>query len=114
VLADDGFAAAVEALAEEARVPVRVRALPGERFPGLVETVAYAVVAEAADAATAPLAVRAVRTGGTLVVELEADGFDGIDVVGLEDRVGALGGSLRLEQTDGDGVVLRTELPCES
>jgi signal transduction histidine kinase len=114
VLADDGFAAAVEALAEEARVPIRIRALPGERFPALVETVAYAVVAEAADAATAPLAVRAVRSGGTLVVELEADGIGGIDLVGLEDRVGALGGSLRLEQTDGDGVALRAELPCES
>jgi signal transduction histidine kinase len=114
VLADDGFAAAVEALAEEARVPIRVGALPGERFHPLVETVAYAVVAEAADAATAPLTVRALRSGGALVVEVEADGFDRIDVVGLEDRVGALGGSFVREPVEGAGVKLRAELPCES
>jgi signal transduction histidine kinase len=115
VLADDGFAAAVEALAEEARVPIRIRALPGERFPALVETVAYAVVAEAADAARAPLAVRALRSRGALVVEVEADAFDaGIDVVGLEDRVGALGGSFVLDSAEGTGVNLRAELPCES
>jgi signal transduction histidine kinase len=115
VLADDGFAAAVEALAEEARVPIRVRALPGERFHPLVETVAYAVVAEAADAATAPLTVRALRSRGALVVEVEADAVDrGIDIVGLEDRVGALGGSFVREPVEGAGVKLRAELPCES
>jgi signal transduction histidine kinase len=115
VLADDGFAAAVEALTEEARVPIRVRALPGERFHPLVETVAYAVVAEAADAATAPLTVRAIRSGGALVVEVEADAVDrSIDIVGLEDRVGALGGSFVREPVEGAGVKLRAELPCES
>ena len=115
VLADDGLAAAIEALAEETRVPIRIGALPSERFPPLIETVAYAVVAEAADAAAAPLTVRALRSGGALVVEVESDAFErGIDIVGLEDRIGAVGGLLRLDPTGRDGIELRAELPCES
>ena len=41
VLADEGLAAAVEALAEDGRVPIRIRSLPEGRFALGVETAAY-------------------------------------------------------------------------
>src|SRR5829696_293322 len=47
VLTDEGLAAAVEALAEEGRIPIRMGALPEGRFAPDVETAAYTVVAEA-------------------------------------------------------------------
>jgi signal transduction histidine kinase len=113
VLADEGLGAAVEALAEESRVPVRVGALPGERFAPALESAAYTVVAESARAATGGLVVRAGCTGPTLAVELEAPGFDGLDLVALEDRLGSLDG--RLAVSNGDGrVTIRAELPCGS
>ena len=46
VLSDEGLAAAVEALAEEA--PLRIAAVPQQRFAPAVETAAYLLVAEAA------------------------------------------------------------------
>jgi signal transduction histidine kinase len=113
VLADEGLGAAVEALAEESRVPLRVGALPGERFAAALESAAYAVVAETARAATGALAVCAGCAGSTLEVEVEAPGFDGLDVVALEDRVGSLDG--RLAVANGAGrVTIRAELPCGS
>ena len=58
VLADEGLAAAVEALAEDGRVPIRIRSLPEGRFALGVETAAYTVVAEAVRATTSGVAVR--------------------------------------------------------
>lgn len=115
VLADEGFASAVEALAEEARVPIQIGALPKSRLAGRVETAAYTVVAEATRAATSSLAVRAEHSGGALAVEVETDDLgDGLDLVGLEDRVGALDGSLAVERGENGRVTIRAEIPCAS
>jgi signal transduction histidine kinase len=114
VLADEGLAAAVEALAEQARVPLRIDALPEGRLDHAVETTAYTVVAEAARAATSALAVRAARSGPVLVVEVETVDLTGLDVAGLEDRVGALDGSLAVERRGNGRVTIRAVLPCAS
>jgi signal transduction histidine kinase len=45
VLSDEGLAAALEALAEGTLAPLRIAAVPQERFPPAVETAAYMVVA---------------------------------------------------------------------
>jgi signal transduction histidine kinase len=113
VLADDGFAAAVEALREEARVPIRIRRLPEGRFDPGAETAAYTVVAEAARAAAGPVSVDAERSGRSLLVAVQAtDGS--LDVVALEDRVRALDGRLQVaHETDGR-ITVRAELPCGS
>src|SRR5262245_10681515 len=79
VLADEGLAAAVEALAEEAKVPVRIADMPDRRFPAAVESAAYTVVAEGADAAVSRLVVQATASGGMLAIRLETDGMDGLD-----------------------------------
>ena len=112
VLADEGFAAALETLAEGAEATIELDELPEERFDAAVENVAYFLVAEALKRTHATSArVGAARTGERLVVDLEAEGRLDEDLVDLEDRVGALDGSLFVEAEPGR-VRLRAELPC--
>ena len=113
VLADEGLAAAIEALAEEGRVPIRVGPLPERRFDARVESAAYTVVAEAVRSATGGLTVRAEHAEGTLAVDVETEGHDGLDVLGLRDRIGALDGRLEVAD-DGGRVSIHAELPCGS
>jgi signal transduction histidine kinase len=112
VLADEGLAAALKALAEEGTVPIRVGAVPHERFAAPVESAAYTVVAEAARSATGALAVRAEQVDGVLAIDVKTSSFDELDVVGLRDRIGALDG--RLEFADDGLVKIHAELPCGS
>ena len=113
VLADEGLAAAVEALAEEGRVPVRIGALAEGRFGDSVETAAYTVVAEVVRGAASPVDVTTIRTPSVLEVDLTA-ALDGIDLVGLEDRVGALDGTLSVERGAAGRAHVHAELPCGS
>ena len=114
VLADAGLAVAVDALAEEGHVGIVVGPLPQGRFPPAIETAAYTVVAEAARTASGDIAVRGEERRGTLVVEVETDGDRGLDVVALEDRLGALEGRLAVEERTNGRVTIRAELPCAS
>jgi signal transduction histidine kinase len=113
-LAEEGLAAAVEALAEQSRVAVRLRRrLPEERLTAPVETAAYMVVREmAGDERRRWTAVDAHRAGDRLVLEVSGDGGPPAEVVHLEDRVGAAGGRLRLERRAEGVTCLRVELPC--
>jgi len=113
VLADEGLAAAVEALAEDAKVPIRIADMPDRRFPAPVESAAYTVVAEGANVAVSSLVVHATAEGGVLAIRLETDGIDGLDRVALEDRVGALSGRLAVTTRPGHRVTIQAELPCE-
>jgi len=109
VLSDEGLAAAIEALAEGAPAPLRLIALPEERFPAAVETAAYLVVAEAAKAG--PVTVAVARRDGALVVDVEAEA-EPEGLLDLEDRVGALDGRLDVEHASDGGVRIRAEIPC--
>ena len=92
MLAEEGLSTAIEALAEA--VPLTITALPGERFGASVEAAAYFVVAETVrQNAAGVLRVSAARRDGRLVVEVEGDSAPG-SITDLEDRVGALGGSV--------------------
>jgi len=113
VLADEGLAAALEALAEESRVPIRLNGIPEQRYEPSVETAAYTVVAEAARASTQPLAVGASASNGALVIEVQTHG-DGLDLTALEDRVGSLDGRLTVVRGTGGVITMRAELPCAS
>ena len=121
---DDGLAPALRELAS--RSPVRTRVEAGdERFEGNLETAAYFVASEALTnaakhAQASEVAVSAVRRNGSLVVCVRDDGVggarpaDGSGLVGMTDRVAALGGSLSVESPPGRGTVVTAELPCGS
>jgi signal transduction histidine kinase len=107
VLSDEGLAAAIETLAEEA--PVRIVALPQERFPPAVETAAYLVVADTVKVGAA--SVSADRRDGILVIDVEVEAApEGL--LDLEDRVGALDGHIGVERTADGRVRIRAEIPC--
>jgi signal transduction histidine kinase len=108
VLADEGLAAAVEALAEEGTAPVLVGTMPAERAPAPVEAAAYFVVAEMVGRSGGRnVKVSGELRDGRLCVEV-AGVVDG-DLTDLEDRIGALDGVLTV-----DHGTVRAEVPCAS
>jgi signal transduction histidine kinase len=125
VLTDRGLDAALSSLAARSPVPVLLRSeLGSERPPEPVESAAYFVVAEALTnvarhSGAERAAVSVVRDDGVLVVEVRDDGVGGADavagsgLVGLRDRVGALGGTLVVESPPGGPTAITAVLPCE-
>jgi signal transduction histidine kinase len=122
MLTEQGLRPALRALAERAPLDVQVLDVPEGRLPEPVEAAAYYIVAEAltnvakhAQATQATIAVR--REGWLATVEVADDGrggakpTDGSGLVGLRDRVEALGGSLALTSARGRGTTVRALLP---
>ncbi|HET6257640.1 MAG TPA: GAF domain-containing protein [Pseudonocardia sp.] len=121
-LAEGGVRPALKALARRSVVPVRLH-LPTEgRYPDQVEIAVYYVVAEAltnvAKHAHANLVEVAVMAGdGSMVVSVRDDGRGGADItggtglVGLTDRVEALGGRLRVQIAPGTGTAVQAVIP---
>jgi signal transduction histidine kinase len=112
VLAEAGLAPALATLVDVAPLPVEVLATADRRYPAPVETAAYFLVLEAVNDAARRNAdsasVTVAHIDGRLVVTVEDDGSDRTSpMVALADRVGALGGSLVVEQT-----MCRAEIPC--
>ena len=123
ILSDRGLAPALESLASRGPLPVEIASVPDERYPEAIEATAYYVVAEAltniarhADASTATLAAR--RDDGCLAVTVSDDGSGGADasgsgLLGLRDRVEAIGGSLSVTSPPGDGTTIEAVLPLD-
>jgi signal transduction histidine kinase len=113
LLAEEGLAAALEALTEEAPVEIKIGALP-QSLSSTAETAAYFVVAEAIKRSRdTPDKLVARGEGDKLVVELEAD-ITASEIVALEDRVGAAGGTLEVARQADGRTRIRAELPCGS
>jgi signal transduction histidine kinase len=123
VLSRHGLEVALEALADRAPFPVTLEFEPGPRAPQAIVAAAYFVVAETltnaaryAEASHAEVAVR--LEDATLIVTISDDGRGGAELgagtglVGLRDRVVALGGELMLESDPGEGTLVRAELPA--
>jgi signal transduction histidine kinase len=122
VLASGGLRPALRALARRSPVPVRVDVLAEQRMPEHVEVSAYYVVTEALTnaakhARASAVSIRVEVAGELLRVAVTDDGDGGAVVgagtglVGLKDRVEALGGRLRLDSPGGGGTSLTAELP---
>jgi signal transduction histidine kinase len=123
VLGSGGLRPALRALARRSLVPVRLDLhVLGQRLPEHVEVSAYYVVAEALTnvakhARASVVSVRVEVADDLLRVAVTDDGAGGAAVgagtglVGLKDRVEALGGRLRLDSPDGGGTSLTVELP---
>jgi signal transduction histidine kinase len=115
-----GLRAGVEAVVARMDLPVAVD-VPGERLQAEIEASAYFIVAEAltnvvkhSNAESAK--VRASVEDGLLQVEVRDDGIGGADpdghgLVGMADRVSALGGRLSVQSPAGGGTVLTATLP---
>jgi signal transduction histidine kinase len=113
VLADEGLAPAVEAFAETADAEVWLPdPLPPDRLAPAVEATAYHVVSESVRrAGPTEATVRAVRENGRLVISIDTAAPPAGDLVDLDDRVGAVGGTLRVERSAGESRIV-AELPC--
>jgi signal transduction histidine kinase len=123
VVSGHGLAVALESLAAQAPLPVRLAVELEGRVQERVEVAAYYVVSESlanigkhAEATSATVDVA--RANGELVVEIVDDGVGGADsergtgLRGLADRVEALGGRLRVWTPRGGGTRVRAEIPC--
>ena len=124
ILTDRGLAAALEAVAQRAPVPVELDALPEARLPGPVEAAAFYVVSEsltnvAKYAQASAARVRVDASNGRAVVEVSDDGVGGADPLrgsglrGLADRVEALDGRLEVESVPGRGTQVRAVIPLD-
>ena len=118
-----GLRAGVDSLVTRLDLPLVVD-LPPERFDAGIEASAYFVIAEALTNvlkhARARHATVSARVDAELLrVEIRDDGVGGADVtgsglIGISDRVTALGGHLQVESPPGAGTVLTAMLPLSA
>jgi signal transduction histidine kinase len=121
-LSQGGLTAALPSLCERAPWPVALRVAPDvERLPDAVETAAYFLVAEVLANAdrhsqAARVTVELEREGDLLHICVSDDGIGGARIVargglaGLDDRVRALGGTLKVGDRH-PGTIVRAALP---
>jgi PAS domain S-box-containing protein len=121
ILTNRGLGVAAEALAQRAPLPVEID-IPDARYPPLVESAAYFVVAEALTnvakyAAASVVHVTATEVDGRLRVTVQDDGAGGArpspgsGLSGLDDRVAALNGTLSVDSPAGGGTRVCAEIP---
>jgi signal transduction histidine kinase len=123
VLSYGGLRAGVGELVSELDLRVTVD-VPADRFSAKIEASAYFVIAEALTnvlkhARAREATVTTAAEGGMLTVTIRDDGSGGADpagpgLVGLADRVSALGGRLRVESPAGGGTVVCAVLPVSA
>jgi signal transduction histidine kinase len=120
VLTDGGLHAGIHALVGRLDLPADVD-IPLDRFPAEIEASAYFIVAEALtnvvkhSYATHSEVIATVRDG-TLNVTVRDDGTGGADagghgLVGMNDRITALGGRFELASPAGGGTSITASLP---
>jgi PAS domain S-box-containing protein len=122
ILSNHGLGPALKALAERSSVPVELRLDFDERLSEALEVCVFYAVSEAltnvskyANASAAK--VHLGHDGGRMFVLVTDDGGGGADpnrgsgLLGLADRVAALGGALDVESQAGAGTSLRVTLP---
>jgi signal transduction histidine kinase len=125
VLADRGLVGAVQALALAVPLPVEVRADVAGRLPAPVESAAYFAVAEALTNVIKHAGAKHVwiglsHDGDRLTALVKDDGAGGADpgggtgLSGIERRLAAFDGTVRLESPPGGGTELAMVLPCAS
>jgi len=121
VLAEGGLGPALRTLARRSPVPVELEMRTESRYPEPAEAATYYVVSEAltnttkhARASRAHVAVE--ERAGCLCLSVRDDGVGGADpegsgLIGLRDRVEALGGSIEVRSPLGDGTLVQVMLP---
>jgi signal transduction histidine kinase len=122
ILAEGGLEPALKTLARRSPVPVEVEMNANRRLPEPLEVATYFIVSEAlanaAKYASASVVQVEVKTNeGSLFISVSDDGVGGAvpsrgsGLVGLQDRVEALGGTIAVQSVRGEGTSMRVELP---
>jgi signal transduction histidine kinase len=120
MLSHGGLCAAVNELASRMPVPVETRVSLG-RLPSTIEATAYFVVAEALTniakhSRARHATVAACVEHGMVRIQVRDDGIggarpDGSGLLGMADRLAALGGQLRIESPVTGGTLIAADLP---
>jgi len=124
ILARGGLRPALKTLARSSMIPVTVDVGVQQRLPELVEVAAYYVAAEAltnaakhAQASEVTMRVNVDTENLHLLVSDDgvggADSDKGTGLIGLKDRVEALGGQLQISSSAGSGTTLHAIIPLD-
>jgi signal transduction histidine kinase len=124
ILSESGLGPALEALARRSAVPVELDLNLGRRFDQHVEAAGYYIASEAITnvakhAQASYIDMRADGCDGTLTLSVSDDGVGGADprrgsgIIGLKDRVEALGGTILVLSPPGQGTTLHVQLPAD-
>jgi signal transduction histidine kinase len=122
MLSEAGLRPALRALGRRSAVPVDMDVRIDGRLPEPVEVGAYYVISEiltnaAKHARASAVEVDAEASAGSLRLLVRDDGVGGADplrgsgLVGLKDRIEALGGTFTLHSPPGGGTTVFCELP---
>ncbi|MDT5149948.1 MAG: hypothetical protein QOI01_1681, partial [Mycobacterium sp.] len=124
ILSKGGLGPALKTLARRSVVPVELILGADRRLPEPVEVAAYYVVAEALTnaakyARASVVNVRLDIEGATMHLSIRDDGIGGADagkgsgIIGLTDRVEAIGGKMTISSHPGSGTSLLVAIPLE-
>jgi signal transduction histidine kinase len=124
VVSQGGLGPALRALGRRSAIPVELDVSTDARLPESIEVAAFCVVSEAManavkHAHASQIGVSLSAGEGHLRVSIRDDGVGGADpqrgsgLVGLTDRVEALGGSIRVNSPPGKGTNIIATLPLE-
>jgi PAS domain S-box-containing protein len=124
ILSEGGLGPALRTLARRSAIPVELGSVVDHRLPEPVEVASYYVVSEALTnavkhAVASRVHIDADVRGGILSISIRDDGIGGANpaggsgLVGLRDRVEALGGSVEIDSPAGEGTCVTVELPVE-
>ncbi|MDP9258607.1 MAG: GAF domain-containing protein [Actinomycetota bacterium] len=124
ILSEGGLELALKALCRRSAIPVSLDVDAERRLPEPIEVAAYYVVSEAltntAKHAHASVVHVALDTHGAIMrLAIRDDGIGGADpsqgsgLLGLSDRIEALGGTLQVTSPAGSGTTLHIEVPVE-
>jgi PAS domain S-box-containing protein len=124
ILSQGGLGPALRTIARRSAIPVKLGVVVEHRLPEPIEVAAYYVVSEALTNATkhakaTRMDVEAAVNGNSLRLSIRDDGCGGADaargsgLIGLRDRVEALGGSIEVSSPSGQGTTLTVLFPLE-
>jgi signal transduction histidine kinase len=124
ILSEGGLRSALRTLTRRTAIPVELDVRTETRAEERIEVAAYYVVSEALTNTTKHARASCVRVGveqtdALLRLSIRDDGIGGADpargsgLIGLRDRVQALGGSIEVNSPSGDGTAILVELPLD-
>ncbi len=125
ILSQGGLGPALRTLVRRSVIPVQLDVATSTRMPEPAEVAAYYVASEALansakHARASRMEVSLATRDGSLVLAIRDDGVGGADaglgsgLVGLQDRIEALGGTFRIHSPPGGGTSIVVTLPLDA